>query len=336
MNKITERKTRTKDSTTIDADLIYHDETIPLLDVTYTEYSTDGDVWHKDYVEADMYLRTSVDNKITWVYFEISATTAAFTFTDTPATQTVGGIKAGDEFVAATNQELWHDLTHAFLLPVLSNFTSVQSPLVEVGTTITGTKIFTWSLTHAANIELVSGIIKEGSTPILTGVETANGIVQFTLTLANTVPVLKSYTIEATSTEPSAILPSNSFTIQSVYPIFKGTFSSANLTIARPVAGDIDITANLNRIIAISTGDVTISLSSLTDDYVWVAIPTTSDAFSKWIIDTDDRGEMGSGCLFPTPTIVNLTSPNSFWTDVPYRIYISNYPTSISNITLTR
>lgn len=334
--KITERRTRSTDNTQIDDVLTYQGEIIPLLDVTYTEYSEDELTWHKEYTVADLWIRTSNDNKATWVTTAFVVSVDSNTYTDTPATQTVGGIKAGDEFVDKTNQELWHDLTHAFLLPVLFDFTSNQSPLVEVGTVITGTKEFMWDMTNYENIELVSGIIKDGITPILTDIEASDGWVSLVLTIANNVPVSKSYTIEALSTEPSVILPSNPFTIQSVYPIFKGTFSSASLTVARPSAGDIDITANINRMVAISTGDVTLAINSLTDDYVWVAIPTTSDAFSKWIIDTDDKGEMGSGCLFPTPESANLTSPNGFWTDIPYRIYISNYPTSVSNITLTR
>ena len=138
-----------------------------------------------------------------------------------------------------------------------------------------------------------------------------------------------------------AIAPSNVFSLSSTYPVFKGKVSSVNLTLPRPIASGIDIVANVNRVVQISTGDLPIAIGSVSDDYDWVAVPTTSSLMTNWFISSFDLGSIGGsvspgGNLFPAPDTVNLTSPNGFWSTIPYRVYITNYPSAISSITLKR
>ena len=341
MNKITERKNRSTDSITIDADLIYHDQVIPLLDVSYVEYSVDGLTdWHKIYVFEDKFTRTSNDNKATWAITALVIESADSTFTDSPATATVGGIIKDTLFEGMTDWEFKHRLTHPFQVPTLSNFTSTMTPLVEVGTALTGTKTFSWTFTNGDNIVPLSGVIKENGVIVASGIDLSLGTVAVSLTIPNVVPISKSYTIEGLSTEGS-IAPSNAFSLISVYPIFKGKYSSGNLTLPRPVASDIDITTNLNRSVVQSSGDLTVSIGSAPDDYDWVAIPTASSLMTNWLITSFNLGSIGGavspgGNLFPAPDTANLSSPNGYWATIPYRVYITNYPSAIASITFKR
>ena len=340
MNRVTEKGLRAVESLQVDNNLIYRTELIPLLDVTYTEYSVDGDEWHKDFVEEDMYVRTSVDNKATWVYYELTDSAPTNTFTDTPATATVGGIAKDTVFEGMSDWDFKHKLTHPFQVPVLSNFTSTQPPLVEVGTTLTGVKTFSWTFTNSGNIVPLSGVIKENGTTVASGIELTLGTVAVSLTIDDSIPISKAYTIEGESTE-GLIAPSNAFSIVSTYPIFKGKASSATLTLPRPIASEIDITNNANRVVQISTGDLAVTIGAVSDDYDWVAVPTTSSLFTNWFISSFDLGSVGGsvsmgGNLFPDPETINLTSPNGFWSTIPYRVYITNYPSAISSVILKR
>ena len=216
-----------------------------------------------------------------------------------------------------------------------------QSQLVEVGVNIDGDKSFTWNRTNIENILPNSGTIKEtiGNTVISSGIDLLLPPKVVTMAIPNLVPISKSYRIEGLN-EKNQIFSSNSFGIQSVYPVFNSKVNSPGATPTRPTATQGLLTGAVKSVI-LSNGDIVLTFNSVNDDYIWFAVPSTSALFTKWYITALNTGNIGGvvspgGNLFPDPATINLASPGSFWNTISYRVYISNYRTSAASITFKR
>lgn len=64
---------RARDTLFTDYHFVYRDTVIPVLDISYHEFSSDGNSWHKPWVEGDTYIRISNDVKNTWKVLSIMA-----------------------------------------------------------------------------------------------------------------------------------------------------------------------------------------------------------------------------------------------------------------------
>lgn len=62
---------RARDTLFTDYHFVYRDTVIPVLDISYHEFSSDGNSWHKPWVEGDTYIRISNDVKNTWKVLNI-------------------------------------------------------------------------------------------------------------------------------------------------------------------------------------------------------------------------------------------------------------------------
>jgi hypothetical protein len=69
-----------------------------------------------------------------------------------PTTTTVGGLPAGSAIAGQTFTQIIQQMTCPYISPTFSSFSISQSSPVEVGTTISGIKNFTFSVTQLANI----------------------------------------------------------------------------------------------------------------------------------------------------------------------------------------
>ena len=83
-------------------------------------------------------------------------------------------------------------------------------------------------------------------------------------------------------------------------------------------------------VVASSTGTIVVNNFAATpDDYIWFAIPSTSNSKLVWYVNALDNGAIGgiispAGNLFPAPVLVNVDSPSAYWNGIQYKIYLSN------------
>jgi hypothetical protein len=116
----------------------------------------------------------------------------------------------------------------------------------------------------------------------------------------------------------------NTITLNTLYPYFYGKSNT------QPTAASI-ATAIQNgtatKVLADASGTVSITYNA-NAEFLWFAHLGTQTTKQKWFIATLNSGDMGSGGLFNTPVPQNVTSPNGFWTNVQYKVYIGGYATS--------
>lgn len=117
-------------------------------------------------------------------------------------------------------------------------------------------------------------------------------------------------------------------TITPIYPIFYGAFNT------QPNASSLDFIGMTKEVVS-GQGTVTVNVGSTSSQWVVVAIPSSYPIKNKWWVTELNQGSIGgSSNLFGTPTVHPKSSPNGFWGGISYRIYITNYPSSIGTIQL--
>lgn len=256
-----------------------------------------------------------------------------------PMPEKVHGLEVGTTFNKRTMKNMFDDLLYPYQYPAISGFgITGQSQLVEVGVNIDGDKSFNWLCSNVGNIIANSGIIKDISAAIelSTGIDLTLPPEVLAMVIPNIVPIAKSYRIEGVNSKNETFL-SNLFNILSVYPIFSGVFNSPGATPTRPTAAQELINTGTKSVYP-SNGGIQLTFDSVSDDYLWFAVPTTSTPFAQWHVTDLNAGNIGGavspgGNLFPDPDTINLTSLEALWNDIPYRVYISNYRTSVQTVT---
>lgn len=116
----------------------------------------------------------------------------------------------------------------------------------------------------------------------------------------------------------------NIINVQWIYPYFWGV-SSSNTGI-NYVEG--------NKVVQPSNGGVVINFNAV-EEYLWFAVPAIVPNFTSWFVTALNQGNIGTPSdLFDAPSIEELTT--LLWEDVEYKIYISNYVTTVNeNMTIS-
>jgi hypothetical protein len=79
-----------------------------------------------------------------------------------PATENVGGLTAGYVLTGKTYEQLFEKILVTYQSPAFSSFSiSGQSTTVEVGTTISGFKTFTWGTTNSSNVSPNTLVVRD-------------------------------------------------------------------------------------------------------------------------------------------------------------------------------
>jgi len=125
---------------------------------------------------------------------------------------------------------------------------------------------------------------------------------------------------------------SSSPTITGLYPYFYGLSTNA------PVAADIQsvIAAGVGtKVVASSTGTISIVFNATSAEYLWFAVPATSTDKTIWYVSALNTGSIGGGSnLFGSPSTLAVNSPDSYWSGISYDIYITNYATTTGSDTM--
>jgi hypothetical protein len=140
-----------------------------------------------------------------------------------------------------------------------------------------------------------------------------------TTTETNPIVDTTTFSVDVTDDLPETI--SATKTLTAVYPYFRWTVSWWT----KPTA-DQALINSWTKVVATSTGTITINFSSANTDWIWFAIPSTSTSKTKWYVNALNNWNIGSPSdLFWDESIVSIDSPDAYWSWVNYKIYISNY-----------
>jgi hypothetical protein len=155
-----------------------------------------------------------------------------------PTTTTVGGLVSGSAITGMTYDALFEAILVPFQSPTFSSFSmSGQSTSVEVGTTISGSKTFTWGTTNSGNVTTNSVVIKDftNTTDLATGLAndgTEAGIAITSVT--KTAIGSHVWRIQATDTNPAGSATFNrDFTVSWLWRRYYGPSANATLTEAQ-------------------------------------------------------------------------------------------------------
>lgn len=124
----------------------------------------------------------------------------------------------------------------------------------------------------------------------------------------------------------SGSLTSSSITINGIYPYFWGKSSSAPTTasIAAAIAA-----GTTTKVVASASGSIEATFNA-TSEYIWFAHPAADTTKTKWFNTTLNQGSIGPGNFILSPITQTVNSPESYWSGVSYKIYISGYATNTS------
>lgn len=149
----------------------------------------------------------------------------------TPTPSALGGIPAGTTFSSQSMQQMWDALLYPYQYPAFSVFAiSGQATTVEVGTTISGSKTFTWSTSNSSNVQVNSVIVKDNTNNVTLASGLANDgteSISLPTSIQKTTQSSHQWGIEATNTNSSTF--STVFTVSWLWKLYYGTSTNATL-----------------------------------------------------------------------------------------------------------
>ena len=310
--------------------------------------NTDTFITGGSYSNGTLYLNNNTGGTIDVT----GVTTESITTNDVVAMVQVGAVGIGDTIPSGTTlQGLTNLLFLTTFYPTYSvpsfSLTSNQSSGQEIGTTVTLTLTYNFNR-GSINGDLVGSIwnpsafqdyragiandyIIEGNDTglvnnytinsyVLSGTQTFNGSVSYDIG-----PQPKDSDNNNYDTPYAAGTQSRSVTITAIYPYFWGKVTGGS----KPTKDQALIDSG-NKVVASSTGTLTINYSSTSNDWLWFAIPQTSTSKTKWYVNALNNGSIGGGGnLFDTEELISVDSLDIYWNGINYKIYMSNYKSEV-------
>lgn len=243
-----------------------------------------------------------------------------FTTNTPPSTIQVGGINIGTVLAEKTAIEILEQMLVVYQNPTFSNFSMIQTSLIEVGEVLSGTKIFNWGTTNNGNIIANTLVITDVTSNTVLGSSLANdGTESLNIgTIVNTSPITRNWNIKGTNTK-NLDFTSNNFTVNSIYSFFFGISNTV------PTANQALINSGIKSV-AQSTGTLNVTFGA-NNQYLWFAHPASNTTKTKWFVNALNNGNIGTiSDLFNAPINVSITTV--LWVGVLYKVYISNFPTT--------
>jgi hypothetical protein len=242
---------------------------------------------------------------------------------DNPAATTVsvGGIPAGTVFADTPVKDILDDLFYPFQAPSFSSFAmSGQATPVEVGTTISGSKTFTWASTNAGNVAAGSVHINDGATVLASGLGASGPTTAGITSTQLTAPGSHSWSIAGLDMQGGSL--SRNFTVSWYWRIYYGAAAAATLNEAAIEA----LTGQLA-----ASGFGTFAMPS--SNYKYLCYPATlaaassfTDTLTSLPVDmadaTDDAAYSNTANGF-SYALVSVTNTLGITTN--YRVYRTKY-----------
>lgn len=151
-----------------------------------------------------------------------------------PTTITVGGLPAGSAIAGETLSDILQSILVPYIAPAFSSFSIGQSSPIEVGTTISGSKNFSFGVTQLANIEPDSLFILDvtGSATIASGLPVASPQSANIGTILRNAPATYQWQGTVVDTEGNTIF-SGLASVSWFFRLFFGTSTNPTLTEAQ-------------------------------------------------------------------------------------------------------
>jgi hypothetical protein len=117
--------------------------------------------------------------------------------------------------------------------------------------------------------------------------------------------------------------------LSGLYPYYWGKVVDTG---SRPPVTNTLVTGG-TKVLASSTGTVTVSFSSASNEYTWLAIPATSTSRQSWYISLLDCGRVNNlpTDKYPDECLIAITSGQGCWSGVNYKVYMSKTYGAISS-----
>lgn len=284
-------------------------ETHALLDaLAMGEYEFANAYYNKDYVDGllDLYYdKATVDQ----ILAEFSGGSGGSYTNLTPVPTTVGGITAGSTFDNVAVTDVLTQLLYPYQVPAFTAFAMTgQATTLEVGQSISaGDKVFTWSTSNSANVNVNSVKIVDQTANVVLGEGIAN-VGTSTLPVSGvtkTTATSHVWKIEATASSGSVI--SRTFTVGWQWKVYYGESALGTLT-----EGDVEalrvgtLKTSVNGTYAMNEGG-----------YKWWAFPSSftqptqfKDINTQFLVAMD-------------PVVGEVLVTNSFGVSTMYKLYRS-------------
>jgi hypothetical protein len=116
----------------------------------------------------------------------------------------------------------------------------------------------------------------------------------------------------------------NTLTINTLYPYFYG--KSSTQPTAASIAASIQA-GTATKVLADANGTVSVAYNA-NGEFIWFAHLGTQTTKTKWYFTELNSGNIGNGNFINAPVTQNVTSPQGYWANTQYKIYISSGQTS--------
>jgi len=127
--------------------------------------------------------------------------------------------------------------------------------------------------------------------------------------------------------------------ITGIYPYFWGVSANDPNVPTPPTSAEIAVIINgfsgnnnltCTKVLESSAGTITINFTNTSSKYLWFAYPDNAPAKQSWYVTDINKGAIGPGNTWNGVANQNLTSsPNGYWSSIPYKIYITTFATFI-------
>jgi hypothetical protein len=241
-----------------------------------------------------------------------------------PTTLTVGGIPSGTAILGLTYDQLWEDLLVPYINPAWTAFAITQTNPVEVGTTISGSKSFPFTISTSGNVQANTLSIIDvtaGNVAIATGLPITSPASANIGSVQLTAPGSYSWKGRATNTH-SATFDSSNTTVNWYWRLYYGISANTTLTEAQIEA--------LSSSTLVSTKNATYAFAATNYKYFsWadsLGSPTASTGFKDTatnlavaMADSSDDAAYSNVQNGWSYALVSVTNTNGITTN--YRVY---------------
>jgi hypothetical protein len=154
-----------------------------------------------------------------------------------------------------------------------------------------------------------------------------NGTYSAGLSKQNNKGVADNRTAQVRSTaapQSGSSIVASGVSVTGIYPYFWG--KSSTLPTAASIAAAI-AAGTANKVLADANGTVIVTFTAAAQ-YVWLAHQTSYITKTKWFNTPLNQGNIGTGNFILSPVTQAVSSPNSYWSGISYKIYISSGATN--------
>ena len=91
------------------------------------------------------------------------------------------------------------------------------------------------------------------------------------------------------------------------------------------------LAGSTNKVLLDASGTVSVTFAAA-GQYVWMAHAASYTSKTKWFNTQLNQGNIGAGNFILSPVTQSVSSPDSFWSGVSFKVYISSGATNTDGI----